>query len=135
MTGPEGVGERAVVLASLVLVPDEETDGRASGPALEHAREDLDAVGLLALRDVTRGAWFPAVELLLNVVLGQLEPRGTTVHDAAVGGAVALAEGSHAIQQAEGVAGHGNSRKERSASLASPQAGPLLRAPAHKKRG
>src|SRR2546422_5712361 len=118
VTGAEGVGERAVVPAPLVFVSDDKTDRRARGPALENAREDLDAVGLLALRDVAGAAGLAPVELSLDVAFRELEPGRTAVHDAAIRGPVALAKRSHAIQQAEGVAGHGKSRKERSASLA-----------------
>src|SRR6185503_8342363 len=42
VAGTEGVGERAVVLAFLVFVPDEKADRSARGPAFENAREDLD---------------------------------------------------------------------------------------------
>src|SRR5436309_992920 len=118
VTGAEGVGERAVVPAPLVFVSDDKTDRRARGPALENAREDLDAVGLLALRDVAGAAGLAPVELSLDVAFRELEPGRTAVHDAAVRGPVALAKRSHAIQQAEGVAGHGKSRKERAARLA-----------------
>jgi hypothetical protein len=52
----EGVEQVRVVLAALVGVADQERDRRAGGHALEHAGEDLDLVGLLALRDVARGA-------------------------------------------------------------------------------
>src|SRR5207247_5631950 len=116
--GPESVGESAVVLALLVLVSDEKADRRAGRPAFEHTGQNLDAVGLLALRHVAGAAGLPPVEVSLDVALGELEPGRAAVHDASVRGPVALAKRSHAIQQAERVAGHGNSRKERSASLA-----------------
>src|SRR5260221_1555053 len=118
VTRAEGVGERAVLLAALVLVPDDETDRRARGPALEYAGEDLDAVGFLSLRDVARGPRLPAVELLLNVLLVEPEPRWAAVHHAAVGGPLALPERGHAVEQAESIARHENSRRKFPPSLA-----------------
>src|SRR6266571_6931796 len=118
VAGPEGVGERAVILAALVLVPDEKADRGAGGPALENAGKNLDAVGLLALRHVARATRFPPVEFLLDVAFRELQTRRAAVDDAPVGGAVALAERGHAIEQTEGVAGHEFSRTKLSRSLA-----------------
>jgi hypothetical protein len=52
MARPEGVGDVAVVLAARILVADQQRDRGAGGQPLEHAREDLHAVGLLTLGDV-----------------------------------------------------------------------------------
>src|SRR6266581_2473935 len=118
VAGPKSIGERAIVLAALVLVPDKETDRGAGRSALENAGEDLDAVGLLALRHVARAAGLAPVEFLLYIAFGELEPRRAAVHDPAVGGSVALAERRHAVEQTEGIAGHEFSRTKLSRSLA-----------------
>src|SRR5439155_12077493 len=92
VAGPESVGESAVVLAPLVFVSDDEADRRAGRPAFEHTGQNLDAVGLLALRHVAGAAGLPPVEIPLNIAFGELEPGWAAVHDAAVSGSVALAK-------------------------------------------
>ena len=69
VAGAEGVEQVRVVLAALVGVADQQADRRAGGPAFEHAGQDLDLVGLVALRDVARGAGAAPVELGLDVGL------------------------------------------------------------------
>ena len=104
VAGPERVGERAVVLAALILVADQKADRRAGRPAFEHTGQNLDAVGLLALRHVAGAAGLAPVEVPLNIAFGELEPGRTAVHDSAVSGSVALAERGHAVEQTESVA-------------------------------
>src|SRR2546429_4497152 len=97
--GPEGVGERAVILAPLGFVPDDKADRRAGRPAFEHAGQNLDAIRFLALRDVAGAADVAPVEVTLDVAFGEPEPRPAAVHDSAVSGAMALPETGNAIQQ------------------------------------
>src|SRR5690606_8318635 len=48
VAGAEGLQDVAVVLAALVGVADQQGNRRAGGPALVHATENLDGVGLVA---------------------------------------------------------------------------------------
>src|SRR6266516_88347 len=104
LPGAKGVGERAVVLAPLVFVSYDKADRRAGRPAFEHTGQNLDAVGLLALRHVAGAAGLPPVEVSLDVALGELEPGGAAVNDASVRGPVALTKRGHAVEQTESVA-------------------------------
>ena len=70
VAGAEGVEDVAVVLAALVGVADQQRDRRAGGHAFVYAGQYLHRVGLVALRDVARGAGTAAVELDLDVGLG-----------------------------------------------------------------
>src|SRR5262249_46308852 len=92
MAGTELVLEGLVVLRLGVGVLDQEADGRAGGPALEHAGEDLHRVRLVALRGVARGAGAAAVHVALDVGLRELHSRRAAVHDAAQRRSMALAE-------------------------------------------
>src|SRR5262249_37310768 len=67
MAGAERLRDLRVVLAARVLVADEERDRRAGGPALVHAREDLDLVFFSSLGHVPRSAGLAAVEVGLDV--------------------------------------------------------------------
>ncbi|EWS63767.1 hypothetical protein Y695_02996 [Hydrogenophaga sp. T4] len=71
MTGAEGLQDVAVVLAALVGVADQQGDRRAGGLALVHATEDFHRVGLVALGDEFRRAGAAAVQIGLDVGLGQ----------------------------------------------------------------
>ena len=69
--GPKAILDLRVVAAALVDVLDEQPDGRARRAPLEHARQDLDLIGLLPLRDVPRSARAPPIEILLDVAFRQ----------------------------------------------------------------
>ncbi len=92
MAGTEGLGDVAIVLAALVLVADQERDGRAGGPALEHAGQDFRGVGFLSLGHMARGAGLAPVEFVLDVTLRQCHAGRTAVDHAADGRAVGFAE-------------------------------------------
>ena len=62
------------------------------GFAFKHARQDFDDIGFPALRGVSGRAWFPAVEIVLQVGLRQSQSRRTAVNYATDGGAVTFAE-------------------------------------------
>ena len=71
-----------------------------------HARQDPDLVRLLALRGEARLARPAAIEIALDVGLGERDQRRTTVDHAADRNPVAFAKGCDAEQMAEGVKGH-----------------------------
>ena len=110
MAGAEGVEQVAVILAALVGVVDQQRDRRAGGQALEHARQDLHRIGLVALRDMPAGAGAAAIEVGLDVGFTQRHARRAAVDHAADGRAMALAEVGDAKEVAEGGAGHGSGR-------------------------
>ena len=112
MTGAERVGDVAVVLAALVCIADQQRDRRAGGLAFEHARQDLDLVFFLALRDMARRAGFAAVEFELDVGFAKRHTRRAAVDHAADSGAVRFAEGRDSEKRTERVAGHGRRPKK-----------------------
>ncbi len=69
MTGAKALRDVAIVLAALILVADQQRDGRAGGLALVHAGEDLHRVRFIALRDMAAGAGAAAIQILLDVGL------------------------------------------------------------------
>src|SRR5690606_31732039 len=91
--GAEAILDLVVVARTLIGVLDHHADRRAGGAALEHPRQDLHLIRLLALAGVPRRPGAPALELRLNVRLGQLQPRRATIDDAAERGPMAFAEG------------------------------------------
>src|SRR5690606_10502969 len=103
---PETVLDLVVVARALVDVLDQEAARGAGRHALEDPGQDLYGIGLAALRDEARLPRPPAVELLLDVVLRELEPRRTSVDDAAERGPVALAEGRDGEDLPEAIASH-----------------------------
>src|SRR6185437_10004767 len=64
-------------------------------------------IALAALADEMRRAGAAAIDIELQVLGADLQPRRTAVHDAAHGGAVALAERRDCKQLAYRVTGHG----------------------------
>ena len=106
VTGPKRVEQVRVVLRARVGVADQERDRGAGGDAFVHAGEDLDAVFLLALGDVTRRAGAPPVELALHVGLSQRQSRRASVDNAADRRAMALAEVGDAEKIADAAARH-----------------------------
>ena len=106
VSGAEAVLDLVVVPRARVGVLDQDADRRAGRVPFEHAREDAHLIGLAPLADEMRGAGAAAIDVLLQVRLTQREARRTAVDDASHGGPVALAEGGHREQPADGVAGH-----------------------------
>ena len=104
--GAEGGLHLAVGLGAGVLVGDVDGDGGAEGATLEDAGEDARGVGLVARGDDVALAGAAAVEIALDVGLGEREARRDAVDDHADAAAVGFAPGG----DAEGVAelrGHG----------------------------
>ena len=75
----------AVVLAALVGVANEQGNGGACGLAFVHPRENFHGIGLVALRNVPAGAWAAAVQVDLDVGLGQRHARRAAINHAADG--------------------------------------------------
>ena len=101
-----------IVLRALVGVLDQERNRRArrhlrAGLRMRHhAGQDLHRVRLLPLRGEARLAGPAAIEVALDVGLGQRDQRRAAIDHAADRNPVALAEGRDAEQMAEGVVGH-----------------------------
>ena len=93
-------------LAALIRVADQQADRRTGGQTFIHARQNLDRIGLVALRDVARGAGAAAVELRLDVGFAQRHAGRAAIDHAADRRAVALTEIGDAEEFAEGAAGH-----------------------------
>ena len=108
MAGAEGLADVAVVLAALILVADQKRDRRAGGLALVQPGEDFRSVGFAALGDMARGSGLAAVEIMLDVGLGERHAGGAAVDHATDGGAVRFAEDGDTEQFAECAARHGN---------------------------
>lgn len=107
----EQVLDRRIVLGFLIGVADQEADGRTGCLALEDPRENLDFIGLLTLRGVAAGARLAPVEVALQVLQVQLQPRRAAVDDSDQRRAVAFAGGGDSEQLAESVAGHAGAPK------------------------
>src|SRR6185437_10850720 len=91
MARPEAVLDRRVVLAARILVLDHERDRRARGLTFEHTGEDLDLVGLAALRREARLPRLATVEPMLDVRGLEREAGRRALDDAADRRPVALA--------------------------------------------
>ena len=90
-----------------VDILDYQHDGRAGrhlapGPFVrEYTRHDFDRVGFLTLGGKTRLSGPPAIELALDVLRHQRDPRWTTVDDAADRRPMAFAEAGEPEEVAE----------------------------------
>jgi hypothetical protein len=80
--------------------------------SLVEAGKNFRGVGFAALGDVARGTWLAAVEVMLDVGLGQRHAGRTAVNHAADGGAVRFTEHGDTEQFAECAARHGNEREK-----------------------
>jgi hypothetical protein len=120
MAGTEGLQDVAVVLAALVGVADQQGNRCAGGLALVHAGEDLDRVGLVALRDELAGAGAAAVQIALDVGLAQGHAGRAAVDHAADGRAVGLTEVGDCEKGAKGVAAHGEGLSQTLCATARP---------------
>ncbi|RML36909.1 Alpha/beta hydrolase protein [Pseudomonas syringae pv. atrofaciens] len=107
----EQVLDRRIVFGFLIGVADQQADGGAGGLALEDTRENLDLIGLLTLRGVAAGARLTPVQVALQVLQVQLQPRRAAVDDSDQRRTVAFAGGGDSEQLAESVAGHAGAPK------------------------
>ena len=117
VAGPVLVLDVGIILRALVDIVDHQPD-RGAGRHLhavalagEDAGDDADLVRLLALRGEARLARPAAVEIALDVGLGQRDQRRAAIDDAADGRAMALTEGGDAEEMAEAVVRHGSLRE------------------------
>ena len=69
----------AVIFRSSIFVPHNDCDGSSERFPFKHARQNFAAVFLFALRCKLALARPAAVELLLNVRIGNLDARRTTI--------------------------------------------------------
>ncbi|KAG1218335.1 hypothetical protein G6F68_021607 [Rhizopus microsporus] len=92
MPRAEGVCNVRIVFAARVGIANQQADRRTRGDAFVDAGQNLDLIGLLALRDMARGARTAAVQFKLDVGRVQAESRGTAIHDATDGRPVGFAE-------------------------------------------
>jgi hypothetical protein len=112
MTGTKLVLDLGIVLGALVGILDQQRDRGAGGHLhaglrmRHHAREYFDRVGLLALGGEARLAGTAAIEVELDVLVGQRQQRRAAIDHAADRDPVALAEGRDPEHVAEGVEGH-----------------------------
>ena len=93
MAGTEGFGDVAVILAALILVADEEADGRAGGFAFEDAGKNFHRIRFPPLGDVARGAGFAAVQFGLDVGGAKGQSRGQPSTTQPMAGPWGFAEG------------------------------------------
>src|SRR5438067_9763271 len=77
----ETVGDVAVVLRALVDILDQQLDRRTGRLPLEDAGQDLDLVGLAPLRRVARLSGPAPVKPVLDVGLGERDPRRHAIDD------------------------------------------------------
>ena len=104
--GPVDVLERRVMLRLGVRVVHQDEDRGAERLPLENAGEDFARVAFLALRGDAALPRPPPVQLHLDVVVRQLQPRRTAVHDHAHRAAVRLSPRGDAEEMTEAVS-HG----------------------------
>ncbi len=103
MPRTEAVHDLRIIPGTLVGIVNDHADRRAGGAALEHARKDLHFIRLAALGGMSRLAGLAAVQVPLQVRLGQCQPGRTTVNDTAECRPVTLAKAGDCEQFAEGI--------------------------------
>ena len=103
MSRPIRILDVAIVFGSLILVLDDQPDGRARRLAFENTGENLDLVRFLALRRKLRLTWTSAVEIDLDVGFFQIHPRWRAIDNAAQRQSMALSKRGDAERTADGV--------------------------------
>ena len=93
--GAKYILDRAVILAFLIYVAHQQTDGSTCGNALEHSRQNFYLISLAPLGGVFALAGLAAIKVRLKVILRQRQSRRTTIDNRAQSQAVAFAKGSH----------------------------------------
>ena len=113
MAGAIGLRDFGIVLGTLIHILDHQADRRSRGsrpvgPVIfKYAGEDFHLVGLSPLGGVPRGTRLAAIQIALQIGLGQRHAGRTAIDDATDRGSVGLAERGDGEQLADGVAGHG----------------------------
>src|SRR5665213_2699996 len=113
VAGPVFVLDLGIVLRALINVLDQQHNRRTGGHLLavlagEHAGHDLYRVGLLALGGEPRLAGPALVEMLLDILDGERNPRRTAVDHAADRRPVTFAEAGEPEKMAERIERHGS---------------------------
>jgi hypothetical protein len=90
MPGTKLVLYLGVITIALVHVMNKQSDRRASGSALENARENLDLIGFLALRRVARRSRATTIQVELQVARFQRHAGWATINNTAERNAVAF---------------------------------------------
>src|SRR6476646_8954460 len=109
MAVAELVADIAIILGAGIDILDHQRNWRSGrhlfreAVVLEHARQDANRIGFLALADEFGLARLAAIEIDLDVAFGERNARWTAVDHAADGRAMALAEGCDTEQMAEAV--------------------------------
>ncbi len=109
MAGAELVLDLRIILRALIGILDQQRNRRSrrhlfTGVIVHHhAGQDLDRVGLLPLRGEARLSRTAAIEIALDFVNPERNPRRAAVDHAADRRPMALAEGRDAEKLAEGV--------------------------------
>src|SRR5260370_6747267 len=106
MTRTEPVSDVAVVLRALVGIFDQQLDRSAGRNPVEGPAHDAHQIGFPALRRVARLAGLALVEPVLNVGLGERQPRRNAVDDDTDSRPVAFAPGRETELCAERIARH-----------------------------
>ena len=117
MTWPVGGSHVVVGARTSILISHQHADGRANSAALEYPAEDFYAVSFLSLRHQPALTRTTPVELDLNVVIGELQTRGTTVDDHSDAPTMRFAECSDAELFSKGVPGHTTESRGREPQL------------------
>ena len=111
----EGILDRRVVLGLLVGIADQQANRTAGGLALEDAGEDFHLIVFLTLRGVAAGAWLAPIEVALQVLQANLQPRRAAIDNGDQRRAMAFASGGDSEQLAVGIAGHVQNAPRKSA--------------------
>lgn len=99
------VAEGVVVLAAVVGIAHDESDGRSCCASFVEARQDFYVIGFVAACREWALARSASAEFALHLVKVDGESWGHAVNDASHGWSMAFAEGCQAKECAEGVHG------------------------------
>ena len=88
----ELVLDLAVILGALVRILDQQANGGTGGEPLENPGQDFHLVTFATLGGEAGSAGFAAIQVTLDVRLGQRHSRGTAINNAAEGRPVAFAK-------------------------------------------
>jgi hypothetical protein len=89
---PESVHDLGIVLGALIGVVNDQADGRAGGPTLEQARQNLYLVGLAPLGGMPGFTRFTPIQIMLQVGVGERQARRAAVDDTADSWAVTFSK-------------------------------------------
>ena len=114
MSGPERIGNVAVIVAALIFIAYQQGNWRAGSLAFKYARQDFNCIGFLALRYMTGGTGLAQIQFRLNIGFGQSHARRATVDHTSDSRTVRFAKSSHCKKRAKSIAGHSELAKTES---------------------